>query len=76
MNEVTLSNDLGLLIYQFVFEINYVDYPEDQYTRPVHLTPFRAEKLLNDYSIRKIRFTHVFGGISFTFGPESLIYTK
>lgn len=47
------------MIDQVTYEVNYVDYDEDNFTYPTILTTERAEKLINDLSIRKVRFTAI-----------------
>jgi hypothetical protein len=56
---MTLSNDLGLMLESVRYEVNYVDYPDDQFTVPIILTQERAEKIVSDNSIRKVRFTPI-----------------
>lgn len=70
---MTISNDLSKLIDCVNYEVNYVDYEKNEYTVPVILTKERAPKLLNDVSIRKIRFTPILGAyMSFEFEPFNL----
>lgn len=60
---MTFSNDLSLMIDQVTYEINYVDYDEDSFTYPAILTKDRAENLLTDLSIRKVRFTPILNSV-------------
>ncbi|HEY3405398.1 MAG TPA: hypothetical protein VGK59_18565 [Ohtaekwangia sp.] len=74
---MTISNDLSKLIDCVNYEVNYVDYEKDQYTVPVILTRERAEKILDDRSIKKIRFTPILGAyMSFEFEPFNLVMTN
>lgn len=60
---MTFSNDLSLMIDQVTYEVNYVDYDEDNFTYPAILTKDRAENLLTDLSIRKVRFTPILNSV-------------
>lgn len=70
---MTVTNDLNLLIGNVKYEINYIDYKDNQYTVPVLLTALRAELIMCDLSIRKVRFTPILGNDgSFTFTHNNL----
>ena len=74
MNMKTVSNDLSLLIEQFRYEINYVDYAPDQFTVPVILTRERAEQILADNSISKVRFSPILNSdFNFSFDAKDLV---
>lgn len=70
-----ISNDLKLLLETVRFEVQYVDYEDGQFTVPVILTHNRAKQIMNDNSIKKVRFTPILGNQStFTFEHKYLVY--
>jgi hypothetical protein len=73
---MTISNDLLKLIDHVNYEVNFIHFSKDQYTVPVILTKERAEKLLHDLSIRKVRFTPILGAyMSAEFEPFNLVFS-
>lgn len=68
-----ISNRLSLLIEKVKYEVQYIDYEEGQWTVPVILTKRRADRVISDNAIRKVRFTPILGGGgSFTFEHQYL----
>jgi hypothetical protein len=69
---MTVTNDLNILIDTVKYEFSYVDSPND-YTVPVILTRLRAEKLISDASIDRVRFTPILNSLgNFTFQAKDL----
>lgn len=71
---MTVTNELSLLIDNVRYEVQYVDYEDNQWTVPVILTKERAVGLLHDGSISKVRFSPILNNDSFnfTFEPKYL----
>lgn len=74
---MTISNDLSLLLESYRYELQYVDYSEDEWTVPVILTEKRASQIINDNAIRRVRFTPILGDAdTFTFEHSALTMTQ
>jgi hypothetical protein len=70
-----ISNDLTLLLEKVRYEVQYVDYKDGQFTVPVILTSERAKKIIDDNSIKKVRFSPILGNQgTFTFEHQYLVY--
>jgi len=70
-----ITNDTTELIDTHRYELEYV-YDKDVWTVPVVLTTERREKMLNDNSISRVRFTPILrydGLLSFTFNHADLV---
>jgi len=79
MNQVTMSNDLALLLDRFRFEVKYVDYADGQWTVPVILNENRAQQIIDDLSITHVRFSPILEPssiLSFVFEHKSITFTK
>ncbi len=71
---MTISNDLNLLLEKVRYEVQYVDDKDGQFTVPVILTKSRAQNIVDDHSIRKVRFSPILGDQgSFTFEHQHLV---
>ena len=72
---MNISNDLKLLLETVRYEVQYIDYEEEQFTVPVILTHHRAKQIISDNSIKKVRFTPILGEQgNFTFEHKYLVY--
>lgn len=70
-----ISNDLSLLVEKYRYEVNYVDYADDSFTVPVILTKERAQRIIEDNSIKKVRFTPILNATyNYTFEHKDLYY--
>lgn len=73
LSEILITNSLSLLVDKVKYEVQYLDYKENQFTAPVVLTASRADGILSDNSIRLVRFTPIFGGLgNFSFEHKYL----
>lgn len=70
-----ITNNLNTLLENVRYEVQYVDYEEGQFTVPIILTKNRAKQIMNDNSIKKVRFTSILGNqTTFTFEHKYLFY--
>lgn len=72
---MNISNDLNLLLESVRYEVQYVDYEKDEFTVPVILTKERAQGIISDQSIKKVRFSPILGDQgTFTFEHKDLVF--
>jgi len=59
MSDTVFSNDLSLMIEKVRYEVQFVDYSENEWTVPLLLTEKRAQEIMKDQAISKVRFSDI-----------------